>query len=261
MSLTSVWSYDRKRRSRKRDHGKRLVLSPYGLDIVESCLTCKMRAEPFFCNLSTSALQTFENIKYPTAYPADAQLFLQGQSPRGIFVLCKGRVKLSLSNTDGKTLILRVAEPGEVLGLSATVSGKLHELSATTLEPCQVNFVKAEDFVHFVKVHVDACFKVAEQLSAKYNDTCRELHWLGLSADKRLAHLLLEWNSTHGQESKHDSRGNLSLTQDEIAQMIGASRETVTRLLTDWRERQIVEGSGLTLAIRDRATLRLVATP
>ncbi|MGE5205575.1 MAG: hypothetical protein ACM3PW_08165, partial [Chlamydiota bacterium] len=65
------------------------VLSPYGLEIVESCLTCKLRAERIFCDLPNSALQAFENIKYATAYPKGAVLFVEGQSPRGIFVLCK----------------------------------------------------------------------------------------------------------------------------------------------------------------------------
>ena len=72
------------------------MLTPYGLDIVESCLTCKMRAEHIFCDLQPAALQSFENIKYATAYPKGAVLFVEGQSPRGIFVLCKGRVKLSI---------------------------------------------------------------------------------------------------------------------------------------------------------------------
>ena len=105
------------------------LFSPYGLDSIESCFTCKLRADRLFCDLHTSALQSFESIKYATAYPKGAVLFVEGQSPRGIFVLCKGRVKLSICSTDGKTLILKIAEPGEVLGLSATVSGKTYELT------------------------------------------------------------------------------------------------------------------------------------
>ena len=88
----------------------------------KAALTCKMRSDRIFCDLPTASLQSFEAIKYATAYPKGAVLFVEGQAPRGIFVLCKGRVKLSICATDGKTLILKIAEPGEVLGLSATVS-------------------------------------------------------------------------------------------------------------------------------------------
>src|SRR6201997_5585060 len=98
------------------------MLSPYGMEIVESCLTCKLRADRIFCDLPATALQTFEGIKYATAYPQGAVLFVEGQVPRGIFVLCKGRVKLSICSTDGKTLILKIAEAGEVLGMRASVS-------------------------------------------------------------------------------------------------------------------------------------------
>ena len=192
-----------------------------------------MRAEHIFCDLPPAALQSFESIKYATAYPKGAVLFVEGQTPRGIFVLCKGRVKLSICSTDGKTLILKIAEPGEVLGLSATVSGKTYELTAETVDPCQVNFVKREDFLRFLKEHSDACLRVAEQLSEKYNSACREIRSLGLShsAGEKLAKLLLEWSAKNGEAAKAEPRVKLALTHEEIAQMIGTSRETVTRLI------------------------------
>ena len=238
------------------------VLSPYGLDIIESCLTCKVRADRIFCDLPNHALQAFEAIKYATAYPKGAVLFVEGQAPRGIFVLCKGRVKLSICATDGKTLILKIAEPGEVLGLSATVSGKPYELTAETIDPCQVNFVKREDFLRFLKDNSDACFKVAEQLSEKYNNACHEVRSLGLShsAGEKLAKLLLEWTGKNGEAVKQEPRLKLALTHEEIAQMIGTSRETVTRLFAEMKKRQIVQSKGSTIVIRNKAALKLMAS-
>ncbi|MGZ4123812.1 MAG: Crp/Fnr family transcriptional regulator, partial [Tumebacillaceae bacterium] len=173
--------------------------SPYGLDVVESCLACKLRDGRIFCDLSAVALQAFERIKHAIAYPKNTVLFIEGQAPRGIFVLCKGQVKLSLSARDGKVLILKIVEPGEVLGISATVSGKPYELTAETLEPCQVAFVRREDVLRFFKENPAACFKAVEQLSAKYNAACNELRSLGLSSsvEQKLAKLLLEWSSRH----------------------------------------------------------------
>jgi CRP/FNR family transcriptional regulator len=238
------------------------MLSPYGLDIIESCLTCKTRTERLFCDLPEGALQAFENIKYATAYPKGAVLFVEGQAPRGIFVLCKGRVKMSICATDGKTLIVKIAEPGEVLGLSATVSGKPYELTAETIDPCQVNFTKRDDFLHFLRDQPEACFKVAEQLSEKYNMACREVRSLGLShsAGEKLAKLLLEWSSRNGEATKQEPKVKLALTHEEIAQMIGTSRETVTRLFADLRKRQIVLARGSTLVIRDKTALKLIAS-
>jgi len=258
--ITSLGPYGR----RTKDSVARgcLVLSPYGLDIIESCLTCKTRTERLFCDLPAPALQSFENIKYATAYPKGAVLFVEGQAPRGIFVLCKGRVKMSICATDGKTLIVKIAEPGEVLGLSATVSGKPYELTAETIDPCQVNFVKREDFLRFLKEHSDACFRVAEQLSEKYNTACHEVRSLGLShsAGEKLARLLLEWSSKNGEASKQEPRLKLALTHEEIAQMIGTSRETVTRLFADLKKKQILQAKGSTLVIRNKSALKMLAS-
>ena len=139
--------------------------SPYGLQLVENCLICKLRSDNFFCALPSSALEAFEKIKFPTAYPRGAVLFVEGQPPRGIYMLCKGRVKLSVNSAEGKTLILKIAEPGEVLGLHACVSGINYELTAETIQPCQVNFVKREDFLKFLQEHGVPCeivFKISE---------------------------------------------------------------------------------------------------
>ena len=236
------------------------MLSPYGMEIVESCITCKLRTDRIFCDLPPTALQAFENIKYATAYPQGAVLFVEGQLPRGIFVLCKGSVKLSINSPNGRTVIVKLAEPGEVLGLSATISGKPYEVTAETIDPTQVNFVKRDDFLRFLKDDVEACFKVAEQLSEKYHNACKEAGALGLShsAAEKLAKLLLEWTSKN-DGVKGEPRLKLRLTHEEIAQMIGTSRETVTRLFAEMRKRQILQSKGSTLVIRNTAALREIA--
>ena len=156
---------------------------------------------------------------------------------------------------------MKLAEPGEVLGLSATISGKPYEVTAETLDPCQVNFVKREDFLRFLKDDVEACFKVAEQLSEKYHNACKEAGSLGLShsAAEKLAKLLLEWSSRNGDSAKTEPRLKLRLTHEEIAQMIGTSRETVTRLFAELKKRQILQSKGSTLVIRNTGALREIA--
>src|ERR1700691_247536 len=222
------------------------MLSPYGMEIVESCLTCKLRSDRIFCNMPSEALQQFEKIKFVTAYPQDAVLFVEGQVPRGIFVLCKGAVKLSINSPNGRTMIVKLAEPGEVLGMSATISGKPYEVTAETIDPCQVNFVKRDDFLRFLKDDVEACFKVAEQLSEKYHGACEEVRSLGLShsAAEKLAKLLLEWSCKNGESAKSEPRLKLRLTHEEIAQMVSGACETVTRLFAEMKRRQIVRAKG-----------------
>jgi CRP/FNR family cyclic AMP-dependent transcriptional regulator len=149
-----------------------------------------------------------------------------------------------------------------VLGLSATISGKPYELTAETIDPCQVNFVKREDFLRFLKNHPDACLKVAEHLSDKYHNACREVRSLGLShsAGTKLAQLLLEWGVRNGEGSNPEPRLNMVLTHEEIGQMIGVARETVTRTFREFRKRHILQSKGATLVIRNKAALESMAT-
>jgi CRP/FNR family cyclic AMP-dependent transcriptional regulator len=237
------------------------VAAPYGLDIVDSCTLCKLRNESFFCALPKPTLEALDAIKYSTAYPGGALLFSEGQMPRGVFMLCRGRVKLSITAADGKALILKIAEPGEVLGMHATVNGIPYEMSAETLHPCQINFIKREDFLKFLKEHGEACMQAAMHLSNNCQNAFDQIRSLGLShsAREKLARVLLEW-AANGDQTRAGLRVKLAMTHEEIAQMIGTSRETVTRVLAEFRNKQFAVIRGSNLLIRNRAALeRLVS--
>jgi CRP/FNR family transcriptional regulator len=237
------------------------VTAPYGLDIVDSCTLCKLRHDSFFCELPKATLQAFDAIKYAAAYPGGALLFNEGQMPRGIYLLCRGSVKLSITAADGKALILRIAEPGEVLGLHATVNGTPYEMSGETLHPCQINFIKRDDFLRFLREHGDACMRAAQHLSISCQNAFDLIRALGLShsAREKLARLLLEWASD-GEQTSEGIRVKLAMTHEEIAQMIGTSRETVTRILGNFRSRQLAVIKGANLLIRNRAGLQRLIT-
>ncbi len=229
---------------------------PYGLHLNENCLMCKLRSDGFFCDLPKPVVEAFERIKYATAYPADAVLFMEGQSPRGIYVLCSGKVKLSLTSSAGKTMIVKLAEPGEVLGLHACISGKPHDITAETTQPSQVNFVKREDFLHFLREHGSACLQAAEHLSAEHQNALHVIQNLALShsAAEKLAHLLLE-SSAGGEKTAEGVRFKMALTHEELGESIGTSRETVTRLLAQFKKQKLIETRGASMIIRDKAGL------
>lgn len=231
--------------------------TPYGLEVIEDCLTCKLRADRMFCDLPAETMAAFAAITYANLNPRGAVLFVEGQEPRGVYVVCGGRVKLSTCGADGKTIITEIAEAGDTLGLSATVSGLPHEVTAEMLEPGQTNFIKREDFLRFLREHNEAAIKVAEHLSHNYHTACQRIRSLGLSvtASEKLARLLLQW-ADDGVATDQGTRLKLTLTQEEIAELIGTSRETVTRLFSDFKKKQIVHLKGSTLVIRNQAALQ-----
>ena len=229
---------------------------PNNLKIQQKCLNCELRTESFFCSLSQPVLQIFESLKITNAYPKGATLFMEGHPSNGIYVLCQGRVKLSTCSRDGKVIILRIAQAGEVLGLSATVSDLNYEATAEVLEPCQVNFVRKGDFLRFLAQNAEASFSAVKQISRKYHKAYTKVRSFGLShtAADKLAKLLLEWGKTNGNVNG-GIHLKISYTHEEIAEMIGTSRETVTRILKDFRDRKLITLKGSDLTIPDRKKL------
>ncbi len=229
--------------------------APYGLNILDNCLTCPTREEHLFCDLPVPAVQRLNEIKSTAIYPKSAMLFIEGQQPRGVFVLCTGKAKLSTSSSEGKTIITKVSEPGDVLGLNATISNRPYEVTAEMIEPGQANFITREAFLHFLRDHGEVAVRVAEQLSRNYYTAFEEIRTLGLtsSSAEKFARLLLGWTnaSVHGDPLQM----KLTLTHEEIAEMIGTTRETVSRLFADFKKRQLVQLKGATLTIRNKAAL------
>ena len=236
--------------------------SPYNLDIHNTCTECTVRAERLFCNMATASIASVDAIKFTGVYPKGSLLFVEGEMPRGIFILCSGRAKLTTSSTEGKTLIVKIAEPGEVLGVSATILGKPYEVSAETIEPAQLNFMKRDDFLKILGTNAEVCMHTAQQLSEKYHAAQREIRSLGLSqtTSEKLAKLLLDWCARGGEETSKGIRLKVLLTHEEIAQMIGTTRETVTRLLSDFKRKKIIEMKGSSVFVLEKNSLETMVT-
>jgi CRP/FNR family transcriptional regulator, cyclic AMP receptor protein len=236
--------------------------TPYGLNIIDSCMTCSLRRNHWFCGLSPDALKVLAQVSHPAIYPGGALLFVEGQTPRGAYMLCSGKAKLSTTSRDGKVLILKIAGEGEVLGLSAAISGQPFEMTAETTSPCQVNFIEREGLLHGIESNGELGLHASLALSREFQSAYRDIHDLILarSSAGKLAKLLLSW-MPHRDKTAEPSevRIRASLTHEEMAQMIGSSRETVTRLLGDLRRKEFIRLEGATMVIQDRTALEDLA--
>jgi CRP/FNR family transcriptional regulator len=236
--------------------------TPYGLEIIESCVSCKLRKDKWFCGFSSDTLKSFSNSSHLSTYPGGALLFVEGQTPRGAYVLCSGRVKLSTTSRDGKVLILRMADAGELLGLSALISGEPYLLTAETAGPCHVNFIERENFLKLMEKNGEIGLRSAQMLSRDFQSMYRDVHDLVLarSSAGKLARLLLSWSpGMPPLPGKTEERIRAAMTHEEMAQMIGSSRETVTRLLSDLKKKELIRLEGSTLVIRNRPALEALA--
>jgi CRP/FNR family cyclic AMP-dependent transcriptional regulator len=237
----------------------------YNFQIIEDCLKCTFREQRLFCDLSSEALHRLQQIKATSVYPKGALLCLEGQPPRGVFVLCTGRAKLSTTSSEGKSMILLIAEPGEVLGLTAAMSGTPYEATVETLEPSQANFISQTEFLRFLQEHSDVGLRVAKQLTHNCKCAYGEIRSLGLSnsVPEKLAKLILQWAQhplEFSSKKTQETAIRVTLTQEEIAQLTGTSRETVSRVLGGFRKKGWLRVKGATWTIVNRKALESLVT-
>ncbi len=228
----------------------------------ENCSEIGLHNRCFLCDLSGDPLRDFDSISLTGTYPRGVKLFVEGQHPKGVFILCSGRAKLYIDSSNGRS-IMRVAEQGEILGLSATLSGSPYENTAEMLESGQINFIRQDHFLNFLNKWPEANLRVAQLLSRAYMSVQEQMRALVLSdsAAEKLARLLLSWLKKTGSQAERGVQLKLSLTQGEIAQMIGVSRETVTRLLGDLRDKGVIQLKGANLLIKNKAALEEMVNP
>jgi CRP/FNR family transcriptional regulator, cyclic AMP receptor protein len=225
----------------------------------DRCLECSHRTMRVFCNLDDAAFQVFDRIGSHMNLPSRAIVFEESQTANGVYVVCSGQLKLSAMSKDGKTMILRIAGPGDVLGLSATLSDVPHEVTAETLEPTQLKHIRRIEFLRFLEDHAEVGGNAARTLAKEYQAVFLDARRLALSgsATGKLARLLLEWANTAAC-GKPELRFTMALTHEELANMAGTSRETATRLLNQFERDHLIVRRGSSLTILNAEGLELL---
>lgn len=146
-----------------------------------------------------------------------------------------------------------------MLGLNAVVSNHPHEVTTEMMKPGQANFIPRDSLIQLLREFLEVALRVAQQLSRNYYTAYEEIRTLGLatSPSEKFTKLLLSW-STKGTQTDGSSHLRLNLTHEEIGEIIGTTRETVSRLFSEFRKKQLVQIKGATLVIRSRPALEKI---
>jgi CRP/FNR family cyclic AMP-dependent transcriptional regulator len=218
-------------------------------------------ADKAFSDLPAAVASAIEQEALTTTYPTGAVLFAEGQAPRGVFIVRRGRVKLSICGSDGRTLILRIVDSGCPMGVAAAVSGRQYEATAETQEPSEISFLRQCDLLRLMRQHGEIALWVTQHISQDYACTCREIRDLILSdsASEKLARLMVGWLDQNATAT-NPTQVKLALTHEEIGQMIGTSRETVSRLFAGFKKQRLIQQNGCTLVIPNRVALESLIT-
>ena len=150
-----------------------------------SCLHCDARPEHAFCEMPDGPLQVFDAMKSIAQYPKGALLFAEGRPSRGVFVLCNGRAKLTVCSESGKRLMVRIAGPGELLGLGAAITGTNYELNAELLDTAHVAFIRRKDLIAFLRQYPEMCMRIVQLLSKNLHGAYERVRNVGMARTRR----------------------------------------------------------------------------
>jgi CRP/FNR family transcriptional regulator len=236
---------------------------PYNLTVIDNCFGCVTKEEGLFCQLPHAALTTLNTLRQTVFYPKGALLFVEGQPTRGLFLICAGQAKLYVNSADGQSLTLRIVEPGEVLCLSSLIADESYPATAETLCPSQVGFLPRLAFLQLMRAHPDVSLRVAKHLSMEVSKAWQQTRMLALAPDThaKLTQFLFEWAEKHSQITPDGLRITLHMTHEEVARNIGASRESVSRILSDWKHRGVIRVSGGSMIIPHPKEFREAMVP
>jgi len=228
----------------------------------QGCLDCPVRGKHLFCNMERSALEKFDSIGTLVQFGTGATIFREGDNCGSIHVLCSGRVKLSATSREGRTLILKIARAGEVLGLSAALANQPFEVTAETVEPCRLKTIRRQALLDFLDRNPDASMRAARTVAQEYKAAFSEVRRLALpaTASGRVANLLLDWSREQAPENAM-TRGRcvMPLTHEEIASMTATTRETVTRVLGQLKRDNLIQIHGASLTVLQPQALERLA--
>jgi len=216
---------------------------------MSKCLNCSQAGKHPFCNLGQESRAFLESNSVGMEYPRGTVLFREGDRTSAVFVMCSGRVKVSATSREGRTMILRIADAGDVLGMSAALTNGEYEVTAEALEPCRVRVLHLKHLTTMLQQFSDASMGAAKALAEDYRAAFDEARLMGLPASPagRVARLILDW----ADDARKSSSAfiTMSLTHEEVASMTATTRETVTRTLSRFRKDKIIATRGVALTI------------
>lgn len=184
-------------------------------------------------------------------------LFAEGEPARGVYILRTGRATVSISSSEGRIVMLRMAQAGDVLGLNSVLRNGFYDETVKTLEPCRTDFISRVELIALMQQSQEGAQAILKILSQELTELMdrAKLLLLPQTAIGRLAKLLLAWSNGNGSDGSHTVRLEKIFTHEEIAQMICSSRETVTRLLATLSKKQVIRVMPDSILIRDRLAL------
>lgn len=222
------------------------------------CSECNVRKKSKFDSLSRNDLIDLSINKTCTFYKKGQTIFYEGKRPNGIFCLHYGKVKIYKNGYNGKEQIVRFATPGQLIGIRSLLGGVDYSASATTLEDSLICFISKQNFLHLLNKYP----RISEQLMCELSQLLLEAEEKIISlaqkpVRERLAESLIILNKVYNAD-KSINNYTLTLSREDLANIVGTATETVIRLLSDFKDEKLISTQGRKIMLLDIRGLKKV---
>jgi CRP/FNR family transcriptional regulator, cyclic AMP receptor protein len=197
-----------------------------------------------FSTPTGAELEHFYKIAHDITHPGGSVIFREGEPATGTYLVCTGQVKLIMASAERHKMIIKIAKPGDVLGLSEILIDLPYEVTAETIIPSSFKHIGRQVFLNSIRASAEASYATAQAIAKEHHEVFLSARRFALSlcATARIAHALIEL-SRSASTQKNCPSFPLLLTHAELASLAGTSRETVTRLLNQFERDGIISRS------------------
>jgi CRP-like cAMP-binding protein len=222
------------------------------------CKHCSNRFNSVFCKIENDRMLEIEKTKICSVYKKNEYIFKEGSYASGVFCINGGKVKVSMLGDEGKEQIVRLAKPGDIIGYKALLSAGKYSASAIAIEDCNVCFIPKEIFTEILKKDAVLSFEMMKILSDELRKAEEKItHLAQKPVRERMAETILFLKETYGTDVEENI--NVSLSREEIANIVGTATETAIRLLSEFNKDNMIELSGKKIKILNTNKLTKIA--
>jgi CRP/FNR family cyclic AMP-dependent transcriptional regulator len=216
-----------------------------------------LRRHPIFCDLDAEAFEQLGRYAKPATLKRGATIFSKGDPGNSLIAVISGTVKISISSPEGRSAILNLIGPGEIFGEVAVLDGQARTADATANSNCEIFVIDRREFLPFVRSQPALAMKFIELLCTRLRWTSDQVEQIILQdLPGRLASALMRLTERH--KAEQDSR-TIAVTQQEISEMVGMSRESINKQLRAWAARNWVRLEHGAIVVLDLEPLQEIA--
>lgn len=212
---------------------------------------------PIFMDLSPQEAESIGQLTIVRKYRKNMIIFMEGEPGEALYFLLSGKVKISKLTADGREQILHILQAGDIFAEVVLIDRGPYPATAEVIEEAQVGMLRNDDVENLIRTNPDIALKILKVMSKRLRQAQVQVRDLALKDTYgRLASMLLILAKDHGGPCENGVKIDLSLSRQELANLIGTSRETVTRILSDFKRSKVIDIDKQEIVIIDEKKLR-----